>query len=449
MSIKPIKSILIANRGEIARRVIRTAKKMGIKTVAVYSEIDADALFVKEADAKVNLGGRSPAENYLDVDKIMEAAVEHECDAIHPGYGFLSENPELVRRCEQNSITFIGPKAETMQSMGDKQQARETARKLGVPTVPGSEILQTPEEAVQAAEELGFPVLLKASAGGGGIGMKKVDDSDSLSKAFTETTDRAGAAFSDKRVYLEKYLPQPHHIEIQVFCDHQGNVLTFLERECSIQRRYQKVIEESPSSFATSELRQGLRDAARKLVQGINYINAGTIEFVVDRDRNFYFLEANTRLQVEHPATEAVTGLDLVEMQIKTASGEELPIQEQDLSFQGWAIEARIYAEDPVRFFPAPGTIKEYSEPTGVGIRVDSGYTAGDTITPFYDPLIAKLIAWGEDRQTAIERLLQALKEYHISGIKTNIPFLIKAVDSELFKEGGYDTHFVDTLTGK
>ncbi len=441
-----IHSILIANRGEIARRVIRTAKKLGIRTVAVYSEIDADALFVQDADDRVALGGKAPLESYLVVDKIIAAAKEKKVDAVHPGYGFLSERPAFVKRCQEEGIIFIGPKADAMQAMGDKATARETAKKLGVPTVPGSEILENADAAKAVCEKIGFPVLLKASAGGGGIGMTKVDKAEDLQKAFETTSSRAKSAFGDGRVYIEKYLEEPHHIEIQMLRDKDGNVLTFYERECSVQRRHQKVIEESPSTFVTDELRKNLRAAAKKLVNGINYLNAGTIECIVDKNRNFYFLEANTRLQVEHPVTEEITGLDLVELQIKIASGELLPVTEQNLKFNGHAIESRIYAEDPERFFPSPGTIGEYSEPSGEGIRVDSGYMGGSVISQFYDPLVAKLITHGATRDEAISRQVSALEHYHVNGIKTNIPFLKKVYVSPLFKDGGYDTHFVEKL---
>lgn len=441
-----IKSILIANRGEIARRVIRTAKKLGIKTVAVYSEIDSNALFVKDADESVSLGGKAPLESYLVVDKIIAAAKEKKVDAIHPGYGFLSERAAFVKRCEEEGIIFIGPKGDAMQAMGDKATARKTANGLGVPTVPGSEILENADEAKAVCEQIGFPVLLKASAGGGGIGMTKVDKAEDLQKAFDTTSSRAKSAFGDGRVYIEKYLEEPHHIEIQVLRDTRGNILTFYERECSVQRRHQKVIEESPSTFVTDELRKNLREAAKKLVNGINYLNAGTIECIVDKNRNYYFLEANTRLQVEHPVTEEITGLDLVELQIKIASGEMLPVNEENLKFNGHAIESRIYAEDSERFLPSPGTIGEYSEPSGEGVRVDSGYAAGSVVSPFYDPLVAKLITHGRTRDEAISRQLSALEHYHVNGIKTNIAFLKKAYASELFKNGGYDTHFVEKL---
>lgn len=438
--------MLIANRGEIARRAIRTAKKLGIKTVAVYSDIDKDMLFVKEADDSVPLGGKAPLESYLAKEKIIQAAKNKKCEAIYPGYGFLSENPDFVKLCEEENIIFIGPHANAIKAMGDKAEARRTAKALGVPTVPGSDILENVDAAKKVCESISFPILLKASAGGGGIGMMKVDKIEDLEKMYEATSSRAKFAFGDGRIYIEKYLEEPHHIEIQVLRDRQGNVITFYERECSVQRRHQKVIEESPSTFVTDKLRKDLRDAAKKLVNGINYLNAGTIEFMADKDRNFYFLEANTRLQVEHPLTEEISGVDLVEFQIRIASSETLSIKEEDIKFKGWALESRIYAEDPERFLPSPGTIIEYKEPTGEGIRVDGGYTAGNIVSPYYDPLITKLITYGDTREIAISRMLYALENYHITGIKTNIPFLKKAYSSQLFRNGGYDTHFIEKL---
>jgi acetyl-CoA carboxylase, biotin carboxylase subunit len=442
-----IKKVLIANRGEIARRIIRTTDKLNIDTVAVYAEPDSNAIFVREAGEAVSLGGRTPLESYLDIEKIIGAAKKTGCDAVHPGYGFLSENPLFVNRCQAEGLTFIGPTAEAIGLMGDKAEARKVAKRLGVPTVPGSEIMANLAEAEEVCPKIGFPLLLKAAAGGGGIGMRLLSGPEELAAGFTETADRAGVAFGDKRVYAEKYLDQPHHIEIQVLRDHHGNLLTFFERECSVQRRYQKVIEESPSTAVDSELRRKLREAARKLAEGIGYLNAGTIEFVVDGSGNFYFLEANTRLQVEHPVTELITGIDFVEQQIQIVSGETLKLRDEDLEHSGWAIEARIYAEDPKRFFPSPGTITEYLEPKGEGIRVDSGYEAGSVITPYYDPLLAKLIAHGETRSEAIGRLEEALKGFQITGLKTNIPFLLEVVASRLFIDGGYDTHFIKKMT--
>lgn len=441
-----IKKVLIANRGEIARRIIRTAKKLDIEAVSVYAEPDSNAIFVREADEALSLGGKTPLESYLDIEKIISAARKAGCDAIHPGYGFLSENPLFVSRCREEGFTFIGPTAEAIGLMGDKAEARKAAERLGVPTVPGSGVMVNLAEAEAICPQMGFPLLLKAAAGGGGIGMRRVSSLDDLAAAFTETSDRAGVAFGDKRVYAEKYLEEPHHIEIQVLRDHHGRAITFFERECSVQRRYQKVIEESPSTAISPELRRSLREAARNLAEGIDYINAGTIEFIVDGAGSFYFLEANTRLQVEHPVTELITGIDFVEQQIRIVSGEPLAFGEDDLVHSGWAIEARIYAEDPKRFFPSPGTIAEYSEPQGEGVRVDSGFEAGSVITPYYDPLLAKLIVHGHDREEAVKRMEKALQNFHIAGVKTNIPFLLEAVSSNLFLEGGYDTHFIEKM---
>lgn len=441
-----IKKILIANRGEISRRIIKTTKKLKINSVAIYADPDEKAPFVREADEAVSLGGKTPLESYLDMDKVIAAAREKGCDAVHPGYGFLSENPAFVKKCQAAGLIFIGPPAEAVSLMGDKAKARHTARRLGVPTAPGSGIVKSLAEAEAGCAKIGFPVLLKAAAGGGGIGIRRVSSPDDLAAAFTETAGRAAVAFGDGRVYVEKYLEEPHHIEIQVLRDKHGNVLTFFERECSVQRRYQKVIEESPSTSVNPELRQMLREAARKLAVGIDYNNAGTIEFVVDRERNYYFLEANTRLQVEHPVTELITDLDLVEQQIRIASGEPLSLAEEELEHRGWALEARLYAEDSQRFFPSPGTIGKYREPAGEGIRIDSGCESGSVITPYYDPLLAKLIVRGETRQEALEHMAGALNDYYIDGIKTNLPFLREVFSSPLFQQGGYDTHFVDKL---
>lgn len=438
-----LKSILIANRGEIARRIFRTAKRLGIETVAIHSDIDETALFVQESDRAVKVGGAKPKDSYLNIDRIIAIAKESGVSAIHPGYGFLAENWEFAQRCEQQGLIFIGPRSEVIHRMGDKVRSREMATNLGIPTPPGSNILSSVDEAKEWAAKLSFPVIFKASAGGGGIGMMKVERMEEVADAFDAATNRARLAFGDDRVYVEKYLESPHHIEIQIIGDEKGNVVTFPERECSVQRRHQKVIEESPSPFTTSELRQGIRQSAKQLAQELGYTNAGTVEFVVDKHRNFYFLEINTRLQVEHPITEMITGFDLVEEQIKIASGEPVSINEDDLKWSGWAIEARIYAEDSENFYPSPGKIISYIEPRGERIRVDSGYRAGDIISQFYDPLIAKLIVWGEDRDKAIIRMQEALDNYEITGIKNNIPFLKTAFRSEMFKSGNYDTHFI------
>ena len=441
-----LKSVLIANRGEIARRIIRTARLLDIETVAVYSDIDEKSLFVQEADRALRIGESKPRDSYLNIDKIVAAARASGASAVHPGYGFLSERWEFARRCETEGLIFIGPTSEVIRKMGDKYRSREIATSLGIPIPPGSGILSNVEEARKWATELSFPVIFKASAGGGGIGMMKVEKENEVAEAFETTTSRARSAFGDERVYVEKYLESPHHIEIQVLGDKEGNVVTFPERECSVQRRHQKVIEESPSPFATAGLRHELRQAARRLAEGIGYTNAGTVEFVVDGQRQFYFLEINARLQVEHPITEMITGIDLVEQQMRIASGESLLLREESLVWKGWAIESRVYAEDPKNFYPSPGRIVSYIEPGGERIRADSGYQAGDTVSQFYDPLIAKLVVLGEDRDKAITRMRDALDSYEITGVRNNIPFLREASDSALFKSGNYDTHFVSRL---
>jgi acetyl-CoA carboxylase biotin carboxylase subunit len=441
-----LKSVLIANRGEIARRIIRTATLLDIETVAVYSDIDEKCLFVQEADKALKIGEAKPKDSYLNIDKIIAAAKESGTSAIHPGYGFLSERWEFAQRCETEGLIFIGPSSEVIRKMGDKYRSREIATRLGIPIPPGSGILDNVNEASKWANELAFPVIFKASAGGGGIGMMKVEREEEVAEAFDTATNRARLAFGDERVYVEKYLDSPHHIEIQILGDRDGSVVTFLERECSVQRRHQKVIEESPSPFATAELRHELRQAARRLAQGIGYTNAGTVEFVVDGHRNYYFLEINARLQVEHPITEMITGIDLVEQQMRIASGESLSLREEDLEWKGWAIESRIYAEDSRNFYPSPGKIVSYIEPRGDTTRVDSGYQAGDRVSQFYDPLIAKLVVWGEDRGKAIANMQHALDNYEITGIRNNIPFLREAFLSGLFKSGNYDTHFISKL---
>jgi acetyl-CoA carboxylase biotin carboxylase subunit len=439
-------SVLVANRGEIARRIIRTAKLLGVETIAIYSDIDEKSLFVQEADKALRIGEAKPKDSYLNIDRIIAAAKESGASAIHPGYGFLSERWEFAQRCEEEGLIFIGPSSEGIHKMGDKFRSREIATSLGIPIPPGSGILSNVEEAKKWAARLSFPVIFKASAGGGGIGMVKVEKMEEVAEAFDTATNRARLAFGDERVYVEKYLESPHHIEIQILGDKDGNVVTFPERECSVQRRHQKVIEESPSPFATTELRRELRQAAKRLARRIGYINAGTVEFVVDRHWNFYFLEINTRLQVEHPITEMITSIDLVEQQIRIASGESLSLREDSLDWSGWGMESRIYAEDSENFYPSPGKIVSYIEPRGERIRVDSGYQAGDTVSQFYDPLIAKLVIWGEDRNKAITKMQHALDDYEITGIKNNIPFLRKAFDSNIYKSGNYDTHFISKL---
>jgi len=441
-----LKSVLIANRGEIARRIIRTARLLRIETIAVYSDIDESSLFVQEADKALRIGEARPTDSYLNIDKIMAAARESGAVAIHPGYGFLSERWEFAQRCEREGLTFVGPSSAVIHEMGDKYRSREIASSLGIPVAPGSGILNNVEEAKKWATELSLPVIFKASAGGGGVGMVKVEEEKEIAEAFDTATNRARLAFGDERIYVEKYMESPHHIEIQILGDKHGNVVTFPERECSVQRRHQKVIEESPSPFATAEFRDQLRQAARRLAQGIGYTNAGTVEFVVDGHRRFYFLEMNARLQVEHPITEMITGIDLVEQQMRIASGESLLLGEESLGWKGWAIESRVYAEDSKNFYPSPGEIVSYVEPRGESIRVESGYQAGDTVSQFYDPLIAKLVVWGGDRGKATVKMRDALDDYEITGMKNNLPFLKEAFDSEIFKSGNYDTHFISKL---
>ncbi|MFP3898333.1 MAG: acetyl/propionyl/methylcrotonyl-CoA carboxylase subunit alpha [Dehalococcoidia bacterium] len=441
-----LRSILVANRGEIARRIVRTARLLDVETIAIYSDIDEQCLFVAEADRALRIGGIRPADSYLNIERIISAAKEAGASAVHPGYGFLAERWEFARRCEAEGLIFIGPDWDVIRTMGDKARSRRIATGLGIPIPPGSGILQSGEEAALWAVELSLPVIFKASAGGGGIGMMKVEKMGEVAEAFDATTNRARAAFGDDRVYAEKYLESPHHVEIQILGDSSGSVVAFPERECSVQRRHQKVIEESPSPFTTPELRRELRQAARTLAQEIGYTNAGTVEFVVDAHRDFYFLEINTRLQVEHAITEMITGIDLVEQQIRIASGQLLSLTEDGLQWSGWSIESRIYAEDPHSFYPSPGKLASYVEPAGEGIRVDSGYRAGDTVSQFYDPLIAKLVVWGEDRNAAITRMEHGLENYEITGVKHNIPFLRRAFGSQLFKSGNYDTHFISSL---
>ncbi|MBB5322994.1 acetyl-CoA carboxylase biotin carboxylase subunit [Anoxybacillus tepidamans] len=438
--------ILIANRGEIAVRVIRTCKKLGIQTVAVYSEADADSLHVKWADEAYLIGKPRVSESYLNIEKIIEVAKETKAEAIHPGYGLLSENPMFARRCEEEGIVFIGPTADIIASMGSKIESRKTMVEAGVPIVPGISFpLQDVEEAVKTAETIGYPIMLKASAGGGGIGMQIVKNEEELRKSFEGNQKRAASFFGDGAMYLEKYIENPRHIEIQLLADHHGNYVYLWERECSIQRRHQKVIEEAPSPFLDEETRRKMGETAVQAAKHIGYTNAGTIEFLVDEQKNFYFLEMNTRLQVEHPVTEEITGLDLVEEQLRIAAGERLRYTQKDIQRSGHAIEVRIYAEDPKTFFPSPGTITVFQLPEGEHVRNETAVTNGMAVTPFYDPMIAKLITKGENRQEAISRMLQALDHYQIEGIKTNIPMLKEVLSHPEFQAGHTTTHFVNT----
>jgi len=438
--------ILIANRGEIAVRIVRACREMGIPSAAVYSEADRASLHVRLADEAYPIGPAPSRESYLRIDKLMDTARRAGCDALHPGYGFLAENPAFAQACAENNITFIGPSPEAMERLGSKTAARQIAARAGVPMVPG---VQDPIERLQDAEriarELGYPVLLKAVAGGGGKGMRLVEEEAQLPAAWRDASSEALHAFGDARVYLERYLERPRHIEIQIFGDTHGHILHLGERECSVQRRHQKVIEESPSPFITPELRHDMGEAAVRLAREADYTNAGTVEFLVDAARNFYFLEVNTRLQVEHPVTEMVTGFDLVKLQIRIAAGETLPFTQEDVVLSGHAIECRLYAEDPDNnFYPSPGTILSRRTPSGPGIRLDDGVYEGFTVPTEYDPLLGKLIAWGSDRAEAIARLQRALAEYTVTGIKTNAALFRGILRDPEFGRGEIFTRWLD-----
>jgi acetyl-CoA carboxylase, biotin carboxylase subunit len=440
-----IRKILVANRGEIAVRVLRTCRDLGIKTVAVYSDADVVAPHVLLADESVHIGEAPSSMSYLVMDKIIGAAKRTSADAIHPGYGFLSENPVFSRRCAEEGIIFIGPPAPAIEAMGDKTRARELMSAAGVPLPPGTtEALSSVDEAAKVADEIGYPIMIKAAAGGGGKGMRIVYKPDEFARNVGMAQSEARSAFGDDRVYVEKYLESPHHIEFQILADTHGNVIHLFDRECSIQRRHQKVVEESPSMFISEEMRGKMADAAVAAARSCNYVGAGTIEFLVDKHRNFYFLEMNTRLQVEHPVTELITGVDLVALQIHVAEGKPLPIKQKDIQRNGHAIECRICAEDPFgNFLPSTGILKRYRIPAGPGVRVDSGVEEGQEVTINYDPLLAKLVTWGSTREQAIQRMKRALAEYDISGVKTTVPFCRFVMDEPSFVKGEYDTHFV------
>jgi acetyl-CoA carboxylase biotin carboxylase subunit len=440
------KKILIANRGEIAVRIIRACREMGVSPVVIFSDIDRTAMHVRLADEAYPLGGTTPAESYLSQDKIIEIARRSRVDAIHPGYGFLSENPAFSALAEESGIRFIGPSASSIRSVGDKTSARRLAEQLGIPIVPGTkEPLGNEEGALKSAEEIGFPVLLKAAAGGGGKGMRIVHERETFLNALRMARSEAKSAFGDDRIYLEKYIEAPRHIEIQIFADELGNTVYLGERECSIQRRHQKVIEETPSVIVTDSLREDMGKAATKLVRSVGYVNAGTVEFLVDQHRKFYFLEVNTRLQVEHPVTELVTGIDLVREQIRVAEGNPLSFSQDEITRRGHAIECRICAEDPGdNFFPSVGRLTAYFPPQGPKVRVDNGVSVGDEITIYYDPLMAKVITWGHNRIEAIESMRRALNEFSIDGVRSTIPFCASVLDNQHFREGEFDTTFVE-----
>ncbi|WP_227935937.1 acetyl-CoA carboxylase biotin carboxylase subunit [Alkalihalobacillus deserti] len=438
------KKVLIANRGEIAARIIRTCEKMGISTVAIYSEADAESQHVKMASESYLVGKPRVNESYLNIDKILKVAQETGVDAIHPGYGLLSENTTFATRCEEVGITFIGPKPEVIARMGSKIESRKAMAEAGVPIVPGiSRSLTDVEEAVEVTKEIKFPVMLKASAGGGGIGMQIVNDEEELRKAYEGNQRRATDFFGDGAMYIEKYVENPRHIEIQLLADNYGNTIYLWERDCSVQRRHQKVVEEAPSSFLDEETRTKMGEAAVKAAKSLEYSNAGTIEFLVDEQKNFYFLEMNTRLQVEHPVTEEITGIDLVEEQLKIAAGESLQLTQKEVKREGHAIEVRIYAEDPKTFFPSPGKITAFQLSEKPFVRNECAVSGGSVVTPYYDPMISKLIVTGQDREEAIEYMLLALNEYKIEGIKTNIPMLKEVIGHEVFKKGEATTSFV------
>lgn len=439
--------ILIANRGEIVVRIIATCREMGIKTVAVYSDADRSALHVLEADQAVYLGPSAPAESYLNVDKIIAAAKQTGAQAIHPGYGFLAENYLFVQRCKEEGIIFIGPPAQAVRDLGDKTIARQTMINSGVPVIPGMMQAEAdPDVLMKEAELIGYPVLIKAAAGGGGKGMRIVHSAGDLREATESASREAKSAFGNGAIYLEKYLRQPRHVEFQILADVHGNVIHLLERECSIQRRHQKIIEETPSTALTPKLREEMGKAAVAAARASGYVNAGTVEFLVDNDGKFYFLEVNTRLQVEHPITEMITGIDLVRQQIEIAAGNPLKFSQADIVGRGHAIECRIYAEDPLSaFLPSPGKIHFVNEPKGPGIRNDSGVYSGYTVPMEYDPILSKLITHAESRQECIDRMSRALKDYAVLGVLTPIPFLMDILSSEAFIKGETYTDFIDT----
>jgi propionyl-CoA carboxylase alpha chain len=437
--------ILVANRGEIALRIMRTIRKMGLRSVAVFSEADRNALHVRYADEAVCLGGAPSAESYLNADKIIAFSKELSVDAIHPGYGFLSENADFAEMVENAGITFIGPSAEAMRIMGSKLAAKESVKKYNIPMVPGiDKAIDDVEEAKQIATKIGYPILIKASAGGGGKGMRTVEKEEDLDEQMQRAISEAQAAFGDGSVFIEKYVSSPRHIEVQVMADKFGNTVYVFERECSIQRRHQKVVEETPSAIVTPELRKKIGEAAVLVARSCNYSNAGTVEFLMDDQLNFYFLEMNTRLQVEHPVTEMITGLDLVEEQIRIARGEPLRFKQEELKINGHAIELRVSAEDPFNnFLPSTGILKKYVLPVGEEIRVDNGYEEGMEVPIYYDPLLAKLIVHAKTRAEAIQRIQQAVKEYKVEGVATTLPFGTFVFGHEAFISGQFDTHFV------
>lgn len=440
------KKILIANRGEIAVRIIRACRELGITSAAIYSEADVTALHTKLADESYYIGKAQSSDSYLNKSKIIELAKKINADAIHPGYGFFSENDNFIKSVENENLVFIGPPSSAVSLMGSKTAARKLMKQNDVPIVPGTtEPIKSAEEGISTAKKIGFPVLLKASAGGGGKGMRKISSEKEFISSFEATQREALKAFADDSIYMEKYIQNPRHIEVQVIADKQGNYAHLFERECSVQRRHQKIIEESPSSFVDEDTRKKITAAAINAAKACGYYNAGTIEFLMDADKNFYFLEMNTRIQVEHPVTEMITGIDLVKEQISIASGNNLSFKQNEININGHAIECRIYAEDfRNNFLPSSGKIIEYKEPAGPGIRLDSGFSRNSTVSIHYDPLISKLIAWSNSRTNSINRMKRALREYYISGIVNNIPLLQLVLENDSFVSGNYDINFIE-----
>lgn len=438
--------ILIANRGEISVRIIRACRELGISTVAIYSESDKDSLHVKLADESYCIGKSLPKDTYLNINNIINVAIHSKADAIHPGYGFLSESTAFAKACEEFNICFIGPNYIIIDKLGDKSNAKETMKLAGVPIVPGTEgIINDKNEAVKIAKEIGYPVIVKASAGGGGKGMKVANNKEELLSAIEQAEKEAESYFGNPDVYLEKYLESTRHIEIQIIGDNYGNVVHLGERDCTIQRRHQKLVEESPSKALSEELRSSMGEAAVNASKAVNYNSVGTVEFLLDSDNKFYFMEMNTRIQVEHGVTEMITGIDLIKEQIKVAEGRQLSFSQEDVKINGCAIECRINAENPYKdFTPSPGKINNYIQPGGIGIRIDSAAYSGYSIPPFYDSMISKVIAWGRDRNEAIERMKRALSEFEIKGVETTIPFHKALMDNEIFKSGEFNTRFLE-----
>jgi acetyl-CoA carboxylase biotin carboxylase subunit len=440
-----LEKVLVANRSEIALRIIRACQELGVPSVAVYSDADAEALHVRSADEAVHIGPPPAGKSYLNIEALINAAKETGADAIHPGYGFLAENASFAAACEEAGLTYVGPSSEAIAKMGDKSAARRVAQKADVPVVPGSEEISSADHALEAAGEIGYPVMVKAASGGGGRGIRVAEDEEELRKAVQVAKQEAEKAFGDGSLYLEKLLVGPRHVEVQVMADHHGSAIHLYERECSMQRRRQKVLEEAPSPGISPETRDKMTAAAVRLTKEAGYTNAGTLEFLVDAEENFYFIEMNTRIQVEHPVTEMLTGVDLVKEQIQVAAGEPLSIKQEDVPFEGWAMEFRINAEDPDQdFMPSPGEVSALEVPGGPGVRVDSAIYQGYEIPPFYDSLVGKLIVWSLTRKEAIARARRALREYRIEGVKTTIPLHLRLLDDEAFRSGDYHTGYLE-----